>query len=439
MSAEEHAVTKEEQLENMLSHIEDLMAEEQYEKALGVLNYALKLDLFDLRVYERYSFVLRMLGNAEGAELFEKVVMKPGDAEGYYAIAQTLISDKLFGSAINPLKKVVEFVPMAANATFELAYSFLKEFEVETAVEYFDHAYDLSPSPHTAFYVAYSNLLLGNLEKCKSLIPYIEDEYNKHQEQFPVMLIILKEMVERYEAFPPQDLRDWHFVQYGTPLLRLSDEELGQKVDTLNGRFVFINYGMLNVATALQAFKRLVEEVPAFPKYEYIIPASYRVAPIAFALSEMLEIPLVNPDAMESDFPGLMVTGWTDEVEAVSKHLIDNPAVTLFSFSMGWTQQATLCPEVIGFMDQANRLPWEETVEVMPDGSRQHRPAMTVPPEVVGHAILDRLEATPTEEIDKLVEYYKARSHLLKVGENINNPRLGFQIESPILSARMMV
>ncbi|MBL0388385.1 hypothetical protein JJB07_17405 [Tumebacillus sp. ITR2] len=427
-----------EQLHQMLQHIEDCMAEEMYERAQEVLNTCLKLEVYDARVYQRYAFVLRMLDRVPAAELFEKVAMNPDDAEGYYGVAQALMKDNLFGSAINPLRKTVELIPMAANAVFELGYCLLKEFRMEDALEQFKNAYEYSPSPNTAFYVAYTSLLSKDAAGAKELFPYIEGEYAKHNQE-PVMLNILKDMLARYEAFPPKDLRDWHFVQYGTPLLRTSEEDLGEPNENLNGRYVFINYGWLNVAQILVALKRMIEEVPGFPQYEYIIPASMDVAPIAFAFSEMTGIPMVPREMLDTTQKGLLFTAWSDEVRVVAEHMSHNPNVTLFSFSMGWTLQAPVCPDMIGYLDQASRLPWQETMLVHENGERNHRPAMQVPPEVVMYHILERVEAVDQGEIDKLVAYYTERAHLLKVGENINNPRLGFQVESPIESIRMVV
>jgi len=426
------------QLNEMLQHIEDLMQEENYSKAQDVLNYALRLDLFDLRVYERYAFVLRMQDNHQAADLFEKVVINPNNPDAYYGVSRALFNGNQYGPAINPLRKVVELVPMAANAIFELGYAYMKEFELTTSLQFLQQAFEMQPNPHAAFYVGYVSLLLDDLETAKAQVPFMAAEFEKSGDE-PHMLKILQEMIERYEAFPPQNLRDWHFVQYGQPLLRLSSEDVPESAEQLNGRYVFINYGFLNIATALQTLKRLSEEVPNFPKFDYILPASMRVAPIAFALSQMLGIEMEVPEALDSDRQGLVLTSWTDEVDHISQFLAGRAHVTLFSFSLGWTLQANVCPEVIGYFDQANRLPWEETVEVSETGERTLRPAMTAPPEVIGHYILDRLEATPTEEIDAVVNYYKERAHLLKVGDNVNQPRLGFQIESPIQSPRMMV
>ena len=99
-----------------------------------------------------------------------------------------------------------------------------------------------------------------------------------------------------------------------------------------------------------------------------------KVAPIAFAFSEITGIPMAQKDALESDKPGLAFVAWTDEVERTAKHLAKNPNVTTFAFSMGWTLQAPLCPEFIGYLDQASRLPWEATVEVQENGEKRPRP-----------------------------------------------------------------
>lgn len=427
------------QVDEMLRYIEDLMAEENYEKAQDVLHTAMRSDLYDIRIYERYSFILRMMDLDKGAEVFENCVMNQGDPEVFYKAAHTLMADQQFGPALNPLSRVIELVPMAANAVFELGYCLMKEFHLEAALENFKHAHEMAPSPNTAFYVGYLSMMLGDLDATKAVVPFIEEEYQKAAQE-PVTLNILKGMIERYEAFPPRanNVRDWHFVQYGTPLLRLSDEDLEKPTD-LNGRYVFINYGFLNVAIVLETFRRMVQEVPGFTKFDYIVPTSMTAAPIAFALSEMLGVQLANPQALESPMKGLVVASWTNEVDMIAPRIANNPNVTLFSFALGFTQQAALCPELVGYLDQAHRMPWEETVQVTETGERKLRPAMTAPPEVIGHAILDRLEAVNQEELDRVIEYYKERASLLKVGANINSPRLGFQIESPVQSLRMFV
>ena len=425
----------------MLKHIEDLMADEEYEKALDVLNHALRLDVYEPRVYQRYAFVLRMVGNAQAAELFEKVVYNPNDAEAYYKVAQSLFKSQQFAAAINPLRKVVELIPMATNAIFELGFAYLKEHDFEKARAQFSEAHELQPAINTAFYISYCSLMQRDVEGAKALIPYMEEEYFKILEE-PYLAHVLQEMIARYEAFPPQDLRGWHFVQYGQPLLRTSWEDIGQNPEELNGRYVFINYGWLNIALVLETMKRLIEEIPGYPKFEYIMPVSPRVAPIAFAFSELTGIPMAQKEVLESDMHGLVFLSWSDEVERTAQHLVKNPNITTFAFSMGWTLQAPLAPEFIGYLDQASRLPWEATVEVHENGERRPRPAMTAPVEVIGYHILDRHEKMDDEDrasIEKVVAYYKERAGLLKIGENANWPRLGFQIESPVQSIRMMI
>ncbi|ASS76108.1 hypothetical protein CIG75_14845 [Tumebacillus algifaecis] len=439
MSEQEKLDLGKQQIDEMLRYIEDLMADEQYGKAQDVLNSAMRSDLFDIRIYQRYAFVLRMLELDQAAEVFENCVMNPGDPEAFYKAAHAMMGDQQFGPALNPLSRVIELVPMAANAIFELGYCLMKEFHLAEALEHFKHAHELAPSPNTAFYVGYISMMLGDVATTKSVVPFIEEEYQKAAQE-PVTLNILKGMLERYEAFPPQEnnVRDWHFVQYGTPLLRLSDEDL-EKQSELNGRYVFINYGFLNVAIVLETFRRMVQEVPGFTKFDYIVPTSMTAAPIAFALSEMLGVQLANPQALETDAKGLVVASWTNEVDMISPRIAHNPNITLFSFAIGFTQQAGLCPEMIGYLDQAHRMPWEETVQVDENGERTLREAMTAPPEVIGHAILDRVQAVNQEELDRVIAYYQERAHLLKVGNNINQPRLGFQIESPVQSLRMFV
>lgn len=433
--------TPEAQMEDILKHIEDLMAEENYRQALDLLNNALKIDAFDLRVYQRYSFVLRMLENPQGAELFEKVVMNPGDPSAYYTVATTLLRERAFGSAIGPLRKVVELVPMAANAHFDLAFALMKEFDLETAMEHFKIAHEYQPNAQTGFYIAYLSLLKSDVAEAKSYVPFLQDEYKKIEEP-PVLLDHLNDMIGRYEAFPPKNLRDWHFVQYGTPLLRTSDEDLKDGNDQLNGRYVFINYGWGNLAVTLYTFKRLTEELDILPKYEFIIPGGPKGAPAAYALSELMGIPLTNTEVLKTEKPGLVFAAWTDEVDRVAQHIMNRPDITLFSFSLAFTLQAGLVPDFLGYLDQSNRLPWQSTVLIMPDGERQERPAMSAPIEVVGQFMLDRIEKLSDEEkaeIEEVVNYYKERQHLLKVGNQRAPYRLGFNVESPIQSLRMMV
>lgn len=436
---EQQAVSHQQrQVEEILEYIEDLMAEDDYDKAQEVLTNALRLEHFDLRIYERYAFVLRMVGNAKAAELFEQVAMTRGDnPEALYTVGSTLMKDKMYSSAINPFRRVVELVPMAVNVNFELGYAYLKEFELKDALTYFQAAHEYGPSPTTAFYVAYTSLLLSDLNTTKSLIPYMEEEYAKIGEE-PVMLNILKEMIERFEAFPPTDVRDWHFVQYGQPLLRTTTEDLGENED-LNGRYVFINYGFGNVAYVLKTFERLVKEVPGYPEYKFIIPASNRIVPVAYALSAMLGLPLAAPEAIETGDPGLIVTGWTEDLDRVAEHVLDKPHIGVFSFSLGWTLQANICPDVVGYFDQAHRLPWEETMEVLENGERRPRAALEESGEELGARIVVRANEIDAAELDSIIDYYKERAHMLKVGKNANVPRLGFQIESPIQSMRMFV
>lgn len=441
MNQEQEQKTPQQQVEELLGYIEDLMAEEDYSRAQDILNNALRLDHFDIRIYERYAFVLRMMGMGDAAELFEKVAFNPNDPQPLFELARALMKDKMYGVAINPLLRVSEMVPMAAAVNFELGYAYMKEFDIPAARRHFEYAYELEQSPATAYYLGYVALLQNDISITEQLIGYMDRHFETTGEEKPPTLQMLKDMMARYEAFPePQTVRDWHFIQYGTPLLRLSKEDLGDDGD-LNGRYVFINYGFGSLAIIMETFTRLIREVPGFPQFEYIIPASYNAAPLAFALSKMLEIPLAPVETLQSERKGLMVTDWTADVDAVAGHIAHNPNVTLFSFALDWTNQAHLTPEVIGYFDQAHRMPWESTVVVEIDGTRTQRPAMEEKPEELAEMILGRLEKIREEDgesIDAVIAYYKERARLLKVGAQMSMPRMTFQVESPIESVRMM-
>jgi tetratricopeptide (TPR) repeat protein len=435
---ERQLVSQAEQMQEFLNHIEDLMANEDYERAQTVIRNAMRLEHQEPQLYHRYAFVLRMLDLGAAAELYEKVVMNPGDSEAYLQVAHSLLGARYYGAAINPLRRVLDMVPMAANTMFELGYCYLKEFDIDAAREYFDHAFELDPNLNTAYYVAYTALLQKDIATTKTILGQTEAQAATEGRELPLMFVVLKQQLERFEAFPPENIRDWHFVQYGTPLLRTSTEDIPEAGE-LNGRYVFINYGWLNIAIVLETLRRLIQEVPGFPQYQYVIPASRNAAPLAHAFAQMANIPMGSPDALNSEHKGLVFTTWTDEVDMVSQRIGTNPNVTLFSFALGWALQANLSPDIVGYLDQAHRMPWEETVEIQENGERTQRPAIELPIEVLGEHILDRVQGVEQAELDKVIAYYKERAHLLKYGENQNSPRLTFQTESPIPTIRMMV
>ncbi|WP_200759182.1 hypothetical protein [Effusibacillus dendaii] len=98
-------------IEQILASAEQKIDSEEYEEALQILQFALRRPEFDVRVYEKCAFLLRMLERDKGAEMFENVVADVNDPEAFFSIGLRFGAGRIVRSGSWP------FVPLRGTGS----------------------------------------------------------------------------------------------------------------------------------------------------------------------------------------------------------------------------------------------------------------------------------------------------------------------------------
>ncbi|MFC4766338.1 tetratricopeptide repeat protein [Effusibacillus consociatus] len=420
----------------ILADAEEQIAADNYERAMEILHFALRRPEFDVRVYEKFAFVLRMSGKHEAAGLFEAVVADTEDAEAYFRLGYQLVQEGMYGSALGPLSRCVQLVPDAAAANYEFAFALMKEFYNEEALHFFMKAYEQEQAMSMTFYIAQLLIFLGRSGEATLFVSKLEEQV-KESGEGEMQLEYTKGMLRRYRAHKAETIRDWHFVQYGTLLLRTFEEDYPDEPNHSNGRFTFVNFSYEQVASVLAALQTTIGTIDVFPKYEYVAAAGKASEPLAHAFGRMLMLP-VKPlaDGLASGQKGIVITSFSDELQEIGADVWERGDVLLFSFALSWTQETNTLPEVIGYLAQAARLPWQERLEFSEDGEPSVIPPDDRPAEEIARGILDRVLHTDMQWVGRIHDYYKERKAEIVAGSQIDVPRKKFFVHSALGGAR---
>lgn len=424
-------------IEQILTDADAHIDEERYESAFEILHYALRRPEFDIRVYQKCAFVLRMLGRHDAAELYEQVVSDPEDAEAYFRLGYQLVQEEAFGSALGPLSRCVKLAPDAAAANYEFAYALMKEFYNEEALHFFGKAFEQEQAMSITFYIAQLLIFLGRSGEASIFVNKLEEQVQAENGEGGMQLAYLKDMLRRYRTYKPQTIRDWHFVQYGTILLCTFEEDYPEEENHSNGRYTLVNFGYQQVANVLAAFQTTIGLLSVFPEYQYVAAAGETSAPLAYALGRMLMLPVKSlADGLASGDKGIVIASFSDELHEIGANVWQRDDVLLFSFALSWTRESDILPEVIGYLAQAPRLPWQSRVELNEQGEPEMVPIDERPVEEIARNILDRVIHADMHWVGRIHDYYKERQVDLMAGNQIDVPRKKFFVHSALGGAR---
>ncbi|WP_018130367.1 tetratricopeptide repeat protein [Effusibacillus pohliae] len=422
--------------EQILADADKQIDAEQYENALQILHYGLRQPDFDVRVYEKCAFVLRMSGQYTAAELFEAVVADRDNPEPLFRLGYQLVQDGLYGPALGPLSRCVKLAPESSAANYEFAYALMKEFYNEAALHYFAKAYEQEQAMSILFYMAQLLIFLGRSGEAWLFMQKLEEQVKEAGEGEP-QLAYLKGMLRRYRAHQPQTIRDWHFVQYGSLLLRTYEEDDPEPPNPANGRYTLVNFGYPQVAAVLAALQAILGRIDLFPPYKYIAAAGEASAPIAHALGQLLTVP-VKPlaEGLSSGQNGIVITSFSDELQGIAEHVWDRKDVLLFSFALSWTHDQNVLPEVVGYLAQMPRLPWQERVVLNESGEPVLVAADERPAEAIAGDILHCVAQVDADWVKRVCDFYGKRKSDIIAGKRIEVPRKRFFTHSALGGAR---
>ncbi len=232
--------------------------------------------------------------------------------------------------------------------------------------------------------------------------------------------------IDRYRAFPPKDdIRDWHFVQYGGVTL-----DMAPHVEQTGGRYNLICPDMGHVARVVAGLVYLLEalDVERGP-WGYV---SKDGEVLARALARMTGLPAVRGVPSR----GWLVVGDPREAATGRERVAQSPRLRSFAFTFPWTIWGPRVADVTGLWAEVAVLPWNggwhQRGDQVEPREPDPRPARDIAESVVEHA-----QAIERSEWAELLEFALERQKAL-VLRNDTVPRgLPYVPDAPLPSVSL--
>lgn len=424
-------------IDQMLEQADQFMEQDQFEQAMEILQNALGRPEFDLRIYEKSAFALRMLGRHEGADLFENVLVNAEDPEALYKLGHELLQAGMTRAALGPLHRCINLAPDVATVNYEFGYALMKEFFNEEALYYFHQAAEKEEIIGAHFFMGQLLIFLDRADEAFTFVQGLEN-VAKENSDVQMQADYLKGMYRRYRTYNPSDIRDWQFIQYGTMLLRMFQEDYPDTDhNPSKGRYTVVNFSEQAVMNVMAALQTLVGTLPVFPKYSYVAFAGPDSAVLAHLLGSMMQLPVkplsdIGAPEEASATQGIVLCSGSDELDGVEGDVWGRGDILLFNFWHSWTRESNVLPDVIGYFAQVARFPWQERYERTETGEVGQLPADTRTPEEIAAELLQKVPYADMEWVGRLHDYFKSRTDHLQVGTQADIPRKKFFVHSAL-------
>lgn len=227
--------------------------------------------------------------------------------------------------------------------------------------------------------------------------------------------------VHDFDGITEMDLRAWHYVQTRAMLIELNDDP-----EIPGGRFVFLQPDEGDVASIVCTTAALLDAKQYSPnRILWLGPTS---EPLARTFAQWWEIEPANVREYEhgdntdsEDEVALLVMAHSDDVltlqdeEAAFDLAQARPGLITFALDLHWTERQFITPDIAGFMAQGATLPWENRLEMSPDGQTATPIEETRDPDTIAQDIarLFPAEQQCDEEARALLGEYTECSDLI--------------------------
>ncbi|MGQ9629697.1 MAG: tetratricopeptide repeat protein [bacterium] len=417
-----------------------------YRHAFDLLRWALINNPKSKAGYELAVKVLRALGEEEEAMMFEEVLEAADEAEPYYHLGYHYIDCGQYDLAAALLGRCAELAPDSPEVNHELGYALMKTSRFAEAISAFHRAFALEEDFPTAF----------SLSRCYALTNAVEEaeEYMRRAKRLAVeddhreLIAELRGIITRLRRFPPsgfKNIRDWHFIEYGGSILNLAEEEFGEGNYVAGGRYVILWSSYQLVGRILTTLVRMMKRLSYRPRF--VLSHGEPARPLSWAVSMALDIPIEEFDPWNTPRErGILITARSEDLGDIVDSLRDHSEnLAVFSFSLCWTKDQLVVPEIAGLMSQVCFLPWDEQMRAEYDRNEGRRRIVNVPkdprpPQEIARNIWGACDGSREEdELARILNYYSARRDFLFFNNSNKYPkRAYFSLESPVSGAKFV-
>ncbi len=358
--------------------------------ALRAAGWAWHYQRYLREAYEVGGRAASEAGESELGRALLAIVSDPNNPGPWLQSGWALVDEGWSDLAIPLLEEAYRIEPENLEARESLVIAYSDEGRHEDVVAL---ASPMNPSerPSIAFPLAWSALMNRRIDVAERALACLGKIAEKAAEARGVF-VKAAAALERYRAFPPEnDIRHWHYIQYGGITLDLCDD-----LDLAGGRYNLVSLTYEQVGSVLQALVGVCREL-AVP----LGPWSFMNRDgevIARALAAITGKPAVK--GMPAD--GWLVVGDPRDIGPQGEALdLNSPTVRTFAFSFPWMIWGPKVVDVTGMWVELAVLPWNGGWRHPGDGKTESggigSVASAIVPGVPGTAMIAGVREIPVD------------------------------------------
>ncbi len=325
--------------------------------ALRACGWAWSHQRFLREAYDLASRAAAEVGENELSRAFTNIMTEPQIAGAWLQAGWVLVDRGASDLAIPLLEEAYRLDSPNPEIRESLVIAYSDEGRHEEVVS-LTQTMSLIERPSLAFPLVWSALMTRRTDAVERTMPALAKAAQKAAELRGVHAKAAAAF-ERYRAFPPaDDIRHWHWVQYGGVTLDLSDD-----IDLAGGRYNLVSLTYDNVAALL---RRLVHVARAIAVTMGPFGWMSRDGEIlARALAAMTGGGLATGSTPE----GWLVLGDPRELDATRNGKASDPRIRTFALTFPWTTWGPRVTDVTGLWAELSVLPWNGGWQATPTGA----------------------------------------------------------------------
>ncbi|MBN2490988.1 MAG: tetratricopeptide repeat protein [Planctomycetes bacterium] len=420
-----------------LASARKLLASGEPARAIQLVARVLRDDPDAREAYELAAEALeRQVGSGPQALLFRRCHEDFADPRSFYELGFDFLSgdlpdlarpllDRAFRLAPNDVAVRVEYaVALAETGDHAAASRVLEELPAAAAGD----------RPSLVFLAAWCRLLTGDADGAARG----KERLDRLARSTPVDAMLRERLelgLERLRALGrppgPQDLRGWHFVQYGGALLTTRAQAgTGGRYGVLVESFEALGQRLAILIALLRRLGLAVARIAT--------PAAQDADILGRALAARLHVPAVPWPTADSPGDGttLVCAASVDDLGAPAALVRRAPTTVLYVHRLAWTRSAAVVPDVTGLMARVHFLPWGRTLQLDAASRRVFEQAADPrPPAEIAAHVGALIPEPPAEDAAAVLAcYVRHRALSLYAGDERVTLRPGFRQESPVRS-----
>ncbi|HEX6914876.1 MAG TPA: hypothetical protein VF145_06525 [Chitinophagaceae bacterium] len=407
----------------------------ELQDCLRSLIFGFSKDVNYLPLYQLAAECLGAMGAGEEQALFQAACTNNSDPEVFNKLGEYYFAAEHYALAAVFFEKRIDLDSGNAEAIHNLAICYARQFQVDKALELMETLRSCDFWDY--YFLNKCKILNGRTEGVGETIHDLETVLNDHPDPSETLvprmkLTELQEMLNRFNTVRsiPKHIREWHYIQYGSVILDYFDSN---NDFVAGGRFVAATGSYESIRAVAGKLKLLIEALSV--PVDAVASLEDRDSEITGRLlSKILAVPYCtyDPDARSENT--LIVAADSSLFEPYDVLSTIHDGQLVFALNHNWLDNAMVNPDIIGFMSQAYRFPWNG------GGLRLTDPdnwtfEETLPDNRDPAAVAETIFHSETETegfTDHLQFFLEHREYLKGIGRFSGPHRYNFMIESPV-------